>query len=102
MGAAVQYSAAMPSRYFRVPLSEIGYVRMIVEAYDGLAAVRSLRDDRGEIEWILGEGMEDEAEALAQRLAQETGLCPIARPADWVDLAPEGPPEGMPAAVRPV
>ena len=28
----------MPSRYFRVPLSEIAYVRMIVEAFDGLRA----------------------------------------------------------------
>ena len=76
----------MPSRYYRVPLSEIGYVRMIVEGYDGLAVVRSLGGGRGEIEWLLGEGMEEEADALAERLRLEVGLCPIARPADWVDL----------------
>jgi hypothetical protein len=78
----------MPSRYYRVPLSEIGYVRMIVEGYDGLAAIRSLGSDRGEIEWLLGDGMEEEADALAERLQAEVGLCPIARPADWIDLAP--------------
>jgi hypothetical protein len=76
----------MPSRYYRVPLSEIGYVRMIVEGYDGLAAVRSLSGDRGEIEWLLGDGMEEEADALAERLRTEVGLCRIARPDDWIDL----------------
>lgn len=81
----------MPSRYFRVPLSEIGYVRMIVDAYDGLAAVRSLGHDRGEIEWLVGEGMDDEAEALAIKLAAEIGMHPIPRPADWEDLAPAEP-----------
>lgn len=72
--------------YFRVPLHEIGYVRMIVESYDGLASVRSLSAARGEIEWIVGEGMEDEAQTLAAILADEAGLLPIERPADWVDL----------------
>ncbi len=76
----------MPSRYFRVPLNEIGYVRMIVEGYDGLAAVRSLCAGRGEIEWLIGEGMQDEAGELALRLQAETGMCPIDRPADWPDM----------------
>ena len=76
----------MPSRYFRVPLHEIGYVRMIVEAYDGLAFVRSLSAARGEIEWVVGEGMEEEAEALAVKLAKEVGLLAIERPPDWVDI----------------
>ena len=76
----------MPSRYYRVQLAEIGYVRMIVESYDGLAVVRSLGGGRGEIEWLLGEGMEEEADELAARLRDEVGLCAIERPADWVDL----------------
>ena len=76
----------MPSRYFRVPLHEIGYVRMIVEGYDGLAFVRSLSGSRGEIEWIVGQGMEAEADEVAERLASEVGLIPIERPPDWVDI----------------
>ena len=60
---------------------------MIVEGYDGLAIVRSLVGGRGEIEWLLGEGMEEEAAALAERLQREVGLCPIERPSDWIDLA---------------
>lgn len=81
----------MPSLYFRVPLHEIGYVRMIVESYDGLAFVRSLSAARGEIEWIVGEGMEADALALAAKLADEAGLLPIDRPADWVDLGSSPP-----------
>jgi hypothetical protein len=76
----------MPSRYFRVPLEHIGYVRMIVEAYDGVAAVRSLGRDRAEIEWLIGDGLAEEADELAARLSRETGLRPIARPPDWQDL----------------
>ncbi len=79
----------MASRFFRVPLDEIGYVRMIVESHDGLAAVRSFGGKRGEIEWLLGEGMEAEADALAERLAAEVGLIPISRPPDWPDLLPD-------------
>lgn len=77
----------MASRYFRVPLAEIGYVRMIVEAYDGVAAVRSLAHGRGEIEWLVGEGMDEEADVLSARLQRETGMVPIDQPPDWVPLA---------------
>lgn len=76
----------MTSRFYRVPLQEIGYVRMIVEAYDGLAFVRSHGARRGEIEWIVGDGMEAAADILAARLATEVGMQAIERPADWTDI----------------
>jgi hypothetical protein len=69
-----------------VPLGEIAYVRAIVDGYDGLAVVRSIGPGRGEVEWIVAEGREAEAEALAARLAEEAGLTPIERPADWPEL----------------
>ena len=71
------------SRFFRVALPEIGYVRAIVEGYDGLAIVRAPDPKRGEIEWLIGEGLEDEAETLVRRLENEAGLIEIARPTDW-------------------
>jgi hypothetical protein len=73
----------VPSRYFRVALAEIGYVRAIVEAYDGVAVVRAPDPKRGEIEWLVGDGMEAEADALQRRLEREAGLIEIARPGDW-------------------
>ena len=64
-------------------LPEIGYVRAIVEGYDGLAVVHAPDPRRGEIEWLIGDGLENEAEVLARRLEREAGLIEIARPADW-------------------
>jgi hypothetical protein len=74
---------SVPSRFFRVPLEQIAYVRAIVEGYDGLALVHAPDPRRGEVEWLIGEGLDDEAETLARRLADEAGLIEIARPADW-------------------
>ncbi len=79
----------MGSRFFRVPLHEIGYLRAIVDGYDGLAVVRSLDPRRGEVEWLVGEGRDGEADALVERLRAEIGLQEIARPADWYDLSDE-------------
>lgn len=73
----------MTSRFFRLPVSEIAYVRAIVDSYDGLAVVRSAGRNRGEMEWIIAEGREVEADGVAQRLAIEAGLFPIDRPEDW-------------------
>jgi hypothetical protein len=71
------------SRFFRVPLEQIGYVRAIVEGYDGVAIVRAPDPKRGEIEWLIGAGLEAEADALISRLTREAGIIEIARPADW-------------------
>jgi hypothetical protein len=71
------------SRYFRVPLEQIGYVRAIVEGYDGVASVHAPDARRGELEWLVGEGLEEEADLLARRLGTEADLVEIARPADW-------------------
>lgn len=79
----------MPSRFFRVHPPQIGYVRAIVEAYDGLAIVHAPDPNRGEIEWLIGDGLEAEADALAARLAVEAGLIAIERPDDWQNLTAE-------------
>ena len=63
-------------RRFRVPLDQIGYVRMIVEAYDGLAVMTS-EPGVGVIEWWIAPGREVEADELAAALARECGMRPI-------------------------
>jgi hypothetical protein len=73
----------VPSRFYRVPLEQIAYVRAIVEGYDGVALIFSPDARRGEIEWQIGEGLEDEALTIARRLEREAGLIEIARPRDW-------------------
>ena len=54
-------------RRFRVPLDRIAYVRMIVEAYEGLAVMISARGSTV-VEWQVAPGREEEAETLAQAL----------------------------------
>lgn len=71
------------SRFFRVPLEQIGYVRAIVEGYDGLAIIRAPDAKRGEIEWLIGEGLEAEADTVVRRLETEAGIIEIRRPDDW-------------------
>jgi hypothetical protein len=71
------------SRYFRVLVSEIGYVRAVVEAYDGVAQVYAPDARRGEIEWAIADGQEPAADVIIARLAKEIDLQEIARPADW-------------------
>lgn len=73
----------VPSRFYRVPLEEIAYVRAILEAYDGVALLRTPSPGRGEVEWVIGDGLEDEAAAIARRLVGETGMVEIPPPDDW-------------------
>ncbi len=63
-------------RRFRLPLDQIAYVRMILEAYDGLA-VMSSEPGVGVIEWWIAPGREAEADALAAALAAEAGMRPL-------------------------
>jgi hypothetical protein len=79
----------MSSRFFRVPVEEIGYLRAIVEGYDCVATVIMRDPHRGEVEWLVGEGMETEADEIAQRLQAEIDLQPIARPLDWPSMNSE-------------
>ena len=58
---------------FRLPKAQIKYVKWLVEARDGLAVVSSPKG-RGEMEWVVPMGMVEEAEALAEALAEEIGL----------------------------
>ncbi len=76
----------MPSRFYRVPLSELAYVRAVVEGYDGVAAIHANDPRRGEIEWLIGDGLEDEAQALAARLERESFLIEIEQPPDWKSI----------------
>ncbi len=62
---------------FRLPKAEIKYVKWLVEARDGLAVVSSPKG-RGEMEWVVPEGMVEEAVALAEALEAEVGLTPLA------------------------
>src|SRR5262249_54089630 len=71
------------SRFFRVPLEHIGFVRAVVEAEEGLAQLYAADSDRGEVELLFPDSRAEEAEGLVSKLTRATGWVEIPRPADW-------------------
>jgi hypothetical protein len=66
------------TRWYRVPVAEIAYVRSIFEAYDGVGTLSSPAADRGELTLWVAPGQEPIADELEGRLATECGLQRIA------------------------
>lgn len=69
-------------RFFRVDVKHIGYLRFIIESYEGLAQLSSL-PGRCEVAWVVPRDLVPDAERLARALDVEIGLVPIPRPQDW-------------------
>ena len=69
-------------RYYRVDRRQIGYLRFVLEGYEGIAQMRSL-PGRSEVEWLIPSGFATAACQLAESLRDEIGLTPIAKPSDW-------------------
>jgi hypothetical protein len=68
------------TRWFRVPVSEIAYVRAIYEAYDGLGTLTAPAPDRGELCLWVGPGQEALADEVERRLTIECGLQRVSDP----------------------
>jgi hypothetical protein len=60
-------------RIFLVARAEIGYLRFIVESYEGLVFLRTLDPRQALVEVSYPEEREDEANGLLTALAEETG-----------------------------
>ena len=71
------------SRFFRVPLEEIAFVRAILEAEEGLAQLIAPDARRGEIELVIPSDRAVEAGERLAGLGRATGWIEIARPPSW-------------------
>lgn len=65
---------------FTLPRAEIGYLRFITEAYEGLLFVRTLDAAAGLVEVAWPPSRTEDALALLAALARETGLTPAPTP----------------------
>jgi hypothetical protein len=65
---------ATTKQFIEVDRREINYIQSIVEAYDGMAVVRTIDPHRALIEIRISPGCEDMVSELLDSLAREEGL----------------------------
>lgn len=64
----------LAKRYFRLPRREIGYLRFILESYDGLAFVRTLDPQEALVEIAFSDSRRQDAGALLCALVEELAM----------------------------
>ncbi len=69
-------------RYFQLPRAEIGYLRFILESYDGLAFARTLDNRAALVEIAYSPSRDADAEKLLSALVVEAGLMEVSSPED--------------------
>ena len=73
-------ASILHKRYFRLQRAEIGYLRFILESYDGLAFARTLDKQNGLVEIAFPVSRNVDVEALLEALAGEVGLQEVPAP----------------------
>lgn len=72
--------ASMDKRYFLLPRAEIGFLRFILESYDGLAFSRTLDPRQGLVEIAFPASRRLDVEIVLGHLAVETGWREVTPP----------------------
>jgi len=67
-------------RHFTMPRGEIGYLRFILESYDGLAFVSTLDSREALVEIAYHPSRRNDAEALLAALTRECSMAPAPIP----------------------
>ena len=70
----------MLKSYYRLPRQQIGYLRFILESYDGLAFVRTLDSREALVEIAYPVSRRADAEDLLASLAAECAMTAVAPP----------------------
>jgi hypothetical protein len=73
-------STPFVKRYYQVPRAEIGYLRFILESYDGLIFMRTLDPHTALIEVAHPLSRRPDAEALLLALASEVSMDEVPAP----------------------
>ena len=68
-------------RYYRLPRREIGYLRFILESYDGLAFMRTIDAGNGLVEIAWPPARTVDVEPLLAALEGEAGMVEVPAPA---------------------
>lgn len=55
-------------KYYRVDRKEIAYIKFILEAYDGIAVLKTVNPGKGVIELMIAPGCENDVDAVMRDL----------------------------------
>lgn len=64
-------------QYYRVDRRKIAFIRFILEAYDGLAIVKTLDPEAGLVEFQIAPGCEQDVELILQDLKRDIMMEPV-------------------------
>lgn len=70
----------MLKKYYRLSRRQIGYLRFILESYDGLAFVRTLDSRQAMVEIAFPASRREDAESLLNAVAVECGMAAVETP----------------------
>lgn len=70
----------MLKSYYNLPRRQIGYLRFILESYDGLAFVRTLDNRQALVEIAYPASRREDVQALLGSLAEECTMTAVAPP----------------------
>jgi hypothetical protein len=62
------------TKYYRIERSEIGFLKFIIEAYDGLATLTTVDPEAGIVILYIASGCEAEVETILQELKKDIML----------------------------
>lgn len=74
------HAVKFEKRYFMLPRTGIGYLRFILESYDGLAFARTLDRQDGLVEIAFPVSRKADVDALLEALAKEVSLQEVSAP----------------------
>ncbi|TLN15325.1 DUF4911 domain-containing protein [bacterium] len=81
------YTLAVTTRYFKVDRSEIGYLRFIIESYEGLATISTMDAKNGIVSLSVPDSFAEEADRLVEALRSEMVITEIPFPGSLPDPA---------------
>ena len=67
------------AKYYRIDRREIGFLKFIVEAYDGLAVVTTVDSDAGIVILQIAPGCEADVKTILQELKQDIMIEKLSR-----------------------
>jgi hypothetical protein len=68
------------NKYYRVERSGIGYLKHVIESYEGIAAIRTVDETDSIVEIMIAPGFEDVMDKIIHELKSEYQIARVEKP----------------------